>query len=81
MRKPDYNHDAGHNLEGYTISKAGELSCGCIVGEFLCPEAERLWREVNYHYNLLKGQSSTFPGWTDYDNALNTYRNHRKEIK
>ena len=26
------------------------LPCGCIPGEFLCPEAERLWREGNLAY-------------------------------
>lgn len=27
-----------------------ELTCGCQPGEFLCPEAVRLWNEVNRAY-------------------------------
>ncbi len=53
------------------------LPCGCIPGEFDCPKAVELWREVNYQYGLLKGHPSTFEGWKDYDEALAKYREHK----
>ena len=31
-------------LDGLTCGQ--ELPCGCIVGSFLCPEAESLWARV-----------------------------------
>jgi hypothetical protein len=27
-----------------------ELPCGCVRGEFMCPEAVRLWKRVNEAY-------------------------------
>ena len=31
-------------LDGLTVGQ--KLPCGCIVGSFLCPEAESLWARV-----------------------------------
>ena len=50
-----------------------ELPCGCMIGHFLCPEAERLWAEVNAAYRLVMRGVGT---WQQYTEARGAYARH-----
>jgi len=49
------------------------LPCGCVVGTFLCPEAERLWAEVNAAYRTAMRGAGT---WEQYEEARVAYARH-----
>jgi hypothetical protein len=47
-----------------TTTKPPTLPCGCIRGEFLCPEAVRLWGQVNHIYEKCE---LNLAAWKEYD--------------
>jgi hypothetical protein len=49
------------------------LPCGCIRGEFLCPEAVRLWGQVNHIYEKCE---LNLAAWKEYDTARWEYSMH-----
>ncbi len=49
-----------------------KLKCGCDRGKFLCPEAVRLWNEVNRAYESRD--------WKNYDQAWSDYYAHYGEV-
>lgn len=57
------------------------LPCGCRRGEYLCPEAVRLWNEVNRDYELCYNKPTSDYRWDDYDKALEAYNRHFGETK
>jgi len=46
--------------------------CGCVRGEFLCPEAVRLWGIVKEKYE----ESKITGNWRDYEKARQDYEDH-----
>ena len=50
-----------------------ELPCGCVIGSFLCPEAERLWAEVGAAYHAAMRGAGT---WEQYQEARTAYSRH-----
>jgi len=52
-----------------------KLGCGCVVGSYLCPEAERLRRaQVKAYW---KGQDTG--DWREYEKARRRYYAHYGE--
>lgn len=54
-----------------------KLVCGCIRGEFLCPEAEARWRRATDAYNRAK-RINTTEAWLKYKLRRQGYDNHYK---
>jgi hypothetical protein len=57
------------------------LPCGCIQGEFQCPEAERLWDDVYRAYSMAK-QIDEAPNhglWQIYESSRKAYAEHVEE--
>ena len=52
------------------------LPCGCWPGEFLCPEAEKLWKEVKRTYDQAEFKGGS---WEAYRIAISKYNQHREE--
>jgi len=52
------------------------LPCGCWPGEFLCPEAEKLWKEVKRTYEQAEYKGGS---WEAYRIAIRKYNQHREE--
>lgn len=51
--------------------------CGCIRGEYLCPEAERLWRQAGEAYQaVVRGGQWAVTAWTEYDRRRQAYALH-----
>jgi len=50
-----------------------KLSCGCKRGYFLCPEAERLWRDYNSAYYA--------KDWKRYEELRQEYKKHFEEAE
>lgn len=56
-----------------------KLACGCVRGEFLCPEAVALWAEVNRAYGASAADGYSEQSWAKYEEAGEEYRRHYKE--
>ena len=55
------------------------LTCGCIRGQFLCPEAERLWQEVDAAYRVLSRDFDDEEAYDEYKDRLAEYNQHFEE--
>jgi len=56
------------------------LPCGCIPGEYQCPEAQAIWTKVNAAYLGAYSKSVKHPHWatlwSEYDALRATYTEH-----
>lgn len=53
-----------------------KLACGCVRGEFLCPEAEALWAGVNRAYRAAAVADYSDEAWEKYERAREGYCRH-----
>lgn len=44
-----------------------KLACGCVRGEFLCPEAVALWAKVNRAYRAAVAAKYSIKAWAWYE--------------
>jgi hypothetical protein len=74
-REAAFGHDdfycPGCGLEG-CLQPVKPLACGCRRGEFLCPEAVRLWNEATVCYRNMD--------YSGEELALKKYREHFGEV-
>jgi len=61
------------------MQRSDELVCGCVIGYFLCPEAEQLWRDAMRMYEELKRRGTLKEEWHKYEEARARYDQHFQE--
>lgn len=49
------------------------MTCNCVPGSYLCPEAEDLWRETGRKYQMYQAGKAT---WENYETAVQAYKDH-----
>ena len=73
-------HDASSNAPLAGGGNEMSSDCGCIIGEYHCPEAERLWRLVNEaYYATTRSAGDTYQigmCWAEYERRHQVYGRH-----
>ncbi|NIV31247.1 MAG: hypothetical protein GWN58_17655 [Anaerolineae bacterium] len=60
---------------------SSQLPCGCIRGQFLCSEAERLWRRSSDAYETAKLDFEDEEAYNEYMDRLEEYNRHFEETE